>query len=271
MKLRETWQHLTINRAIIRAVAKRLTTIMQMDKTKNIASVKRIHRPRVAAATLAACMTIAMGGCASIGGSNTTSGALIGAVAGAAAGSLANDSEGAIFGAIAGALVGSAVGNYMDRQQQEIEAALAAEIEADQIEIQRLQDETLRVSLSSQASFDINSAQLNQAFLPTLDRLSGLMQKYEQTALHVIGHTDSTGTEELNDRLSRERAVSVAGYINNAGIDRRRFNVEGRGEYEPRETNDTVEGRRANRRVEIYIKPIVEGEQDRAFESPAYS
>ena len=67
MKLRETWQHLTINRAIIRAVAKRLTTIMQMDKTKNIASVKRIHRPRVAAATLAACMTIAMGGCASIG------------------------------------------------------------------------------------------------------------------------------------------------------------------------------------------------------------
>jgi len=244
---------------------------MQKEMSKNNADTRRSHRSRVSATVLATCMTIAISGCANLGDSKAKSGAIIGAVAGAAAGKVANDDKGAIFGAIAGALVGSAVGNYMDQQQREIEEALAAEIATDEIEIQRLQDETLRVSLSSQASFEINSAELNPGFLPALNRLSSLMQEYEKTALHVIGHTDSTGTNELNDRLSRKRAVSVAGYINKSGIDRRRFNVEGRGEYEPRETNDTVDGRRANRRVEIYIKPIVEGEQDRAFESPSYS
>lgn len=220
---------------------------------------------------LAACISAALAGCAANGQSKTTTGALIGAVAGAVVGNTSSDSKGTLYGAIAGALIGSAVGNYMDRQQQEIEEQLAGELETGTAEIQRLQDETLRISLSSEASFDIDSTELKPAFIPALDRLSALMQKYDKTALHVIGHTDSTGTEQYNDVLSRERAVSVASFIRRSGADRTRLNVEGRGEYEPRDSNDSVEGRRANRRVEIYIKPIVEGEQDKAFESPAYS
>ncbi len=220
---------------------------------------------------LATCISAAVAGCATDGQSRTSTGALIGGVVGAAAGSTSSDSKGTLYGAIAGALIGSAVGNYMDRQQQEIEEQLSAELESGDAEIQRLQDETLRISLSSEASFDIDSSALKPAFLPALDRLSTLMQKYEKTALHVIGHTDSTGPEAHNDVLSRERAVSVAGYIHNAGTDRNRLNVEGRGEYEPRDTNDTIEGRRANRRVEIYIKPIVDGNREEAFQSPSYS
>jgi len=97
------------------------------------------------------------------------------------------------------------------------------------------------------------------------------LQKYDKTAVHVIGHTDSTGTDEYNQGLSRERAVSVARYVRDAGLERQRLNVEGRGESEPRESNDTASGRQSNRRVEIYLRPIIEGQQQEAFESPSYS
>jgi len=215
--------------------------------------------------------TLVLAACATDGSnSRTRNGAIIGGVIGAAAGST-SDSGGALLGGIAGALIGSAVGNYMDQQQRDIERELAAEIEAEQVEIQRLQDETLRVSLSSEASFDIDSIDLKPAFYPALDRLNQLMGQYDKTALHIVGHTDATGSDEYNQGLSRRRAVSVATYVRDGGVDRRRINVEGRGELEPRESNNTFEGRRANRRVEIYIKPIVEGERERAFESPEYS
>lgn len=216
--------------------------------------------------------TLLLGACATDGNhAGTKNGALIGAVIGAAAGSTSSDDKGAILGAIAGALVGSAVGNYVDKQQQEIEQELAAEIEAEQVDIVRLEDDTLRVSLSSEATFDIDSSALNTAFYPALDRLGGVMEKYDKTVLHIIGHTDSTGTDAYNDELSRRRAVSVATYVRDNGVDRTRLNVEGRGEFEPRATNANREGRRANRRVEIYIKPVVEGDQQRAFESPNYT
>lgn len=209
--------------------------------------------------------------CATGENARTRNGALVGAVVGAAAGSTSGDDKGALYGAIAGALIGSAVGNYMDEQQREIEEELAAEIAANEVAVERLEDETLRVSLTSEATFDIDSSALKPAFYPSLDRLGGLMDRYDQTILHIIGHTDSTGTDEYNSVLSRKRAVSVATYVRDNGIDRRRINVEGRGELEPRAGNDTVAGRRVNRRVEIYIKPIVEDAPDRATDSPNYS
>lgn len=219
-----------------------------------------------------AAATMLLGACATHGENDRTkNGALIGAVIGAAAGSTSGDDKGALLGAIAGALVGSAVGNYMDQQQQEIEEELAAEIEAEQIDIQRLEDDTLRVSMSSEATFDVDSSALKPAFYPALDRLGGVMANYDKTVLHIVGHTDSTGSEQYNDALSRKRAVSVATYVRDNGVDRTRLNVEGRGEYEPRFSNASTDGRRANRRVEIYIKPVVEGERPRALESPDYS
>lgn len=197
--------------------------------------------------------------CATDGGSSRSkSGALIGAAVGAAAGNTSSNDKGAIYGAIAGALIGSAVGNYMDAQQREIERELAAEIEADEVDIKRLQDETLQVSLSNAASFDVDSTLLKPAFYPALDRLTRLMSEYDKTRLHIIGHTDSSGTDDYNDALSRRRAVSVATYVRDNGVDRSRINVEGRGEFEPRASNATFDGRRANRRVEIYIKPVVQ-------------
>jgi len=220
---------------------------------------------------LAIAATLAISGCASKGNERAQGGAIIGGLIGAVAGAAAGDTETAVFGGIAGALIGGAVGNYQDNQQRELEQQLAAEIAAEQVEIQRLADETLQVSLSNESSFDVNSSEIKPAFQPALDRLGFLLQKYDKTAVHVIGHTDSTGTDEYNQGLSRERAVAVARYVRDAGLDQRRLNVEGRGESEPRESNDTASGRQSNRRVEIYLRPIVEGQQQQAFESPSYS
>ena len=242
--------------------------MMYRQPTKKITT--RFAKHTLVAPCLAA--TLLLSACATNGENDRTrNGALIGAVIGAAAGSTSSDGKGALLGAVAGALVGSAVGNYMDKQQQEIEAELAAEIEAEQIDIERLEDETLRVSMSSEATFDIDSSALKPAFYPALDRLGGVLADYDRTVLHIIGHTDSTGSEEHNDALSRKRAVSVATYVRDNGVNRTRLNVEGRGEYEPRFSNVSTEGRRANRRVEIFIKPVVEGNERRALESPDYT
>lgn len=246
---------------------KNLNTTTEKQSSMSTINPERAKRTGL---VLAIALALSVSGCATNGNSRTTDGAIIGGLIGAFTGAVAGDSEGAVIGAVAGALVGGAVGNYQDEQQRELERQLAAEIQAEMIEIQRLEDETLQVSLSNEASFDIDSSALKPAFLPALDRLGSLLQKYDRTAVHIIGHTDSTGTEDYNQELSRDRAGSVARYASNRGLDRRRLNIEGRGEYEPRDTNRTVAGRQANRRVEIYLVPIIEGQQQEAYESPSY-
>jgi outer membrane protein OmpA-like peptidoglycan-associated protein len=85
----------------------------------------------------------------------------------------------------------------------------------------------------------------------------------------VIGFTDSVGTDAYNINLSNERARSVAFFLNDKGVDISRIRTEGRGEREPRAQNDTAANRGLNRRVEIYIKPIIEGREQQALEAPA--
>lgn len=196
-------------------------------------------------------------------------GALIGAVAGAVIGHQVDDDKGAVVGAIAGALAGGAVGHYVDNQQAEFERELAEEQRRSEIELERLKDDVLKLSLNSEVSFDSGSSDLKPPFYPTLDKLSALLQKYNRTVVHVIGHTDSQGSEEFNMRLSSKRAESVANYQLSQGVPSQRVRTEGRGESEPRASNDSGAGRQLNRRVEIFIKPIVEGQEAQAFLPPA--
>ncbi|HEY9198781.1 MAG TPA: OmpA family protein, partial [Gammaproteobacteria bacterium] len=84
----------------------------------------------------------------------------------------------------------------------------------------------------------------------------------------VVGHTDSVGSDAYNQRLSEQRAQAVVDYLAGAGVPRERLRVEGRGETEPRDTNATEAGRQLNRRVELYVKPLVEGQEQRAYEPP---
>ena len=134
-------------------------------------------------------------------------GAAIGAVAGAVVGHQAHDENGRFVGAAVGALTGAVVGNYMDKQQRDLENALALELGANAITVTRVDEETLKLDLSSEATFDINSADVKSNFRRSLRKLASVVDQYDKTAVHLLGHTDSTGTESYNQKLSETRAT----------------------------------------------------------------
>lgn len=195
-------------------------------------------------------------------------GAAIGAVIGGVAGNQSSSSNGKYVGAFVGALTGAAVGNYMDKQQRKLEAQLASERRNNQVAITRIDAETLRLDVRSEASFDINSASIKNEFQTSLDTMAEIIGEYDQTAVHVIGHTDSTGTQSYNQQLSEKRATSVTRYLSRSGVTRTRMRFSGRGENQPLDTNATSSGRSRNRRVEIYLKTIVKDRENEAFRAP---
>ncbi len=201
----------------------------------------------------------------------TKTGAGVGAATGAVVGAIAGKGKGAAIGAVIGAIGGAVVGDYMDDQQKAFEDNLAAEQRANALEIERMKDDTLKLSLSNEVSFAYNSADLTPTFQPTLDKLADVLNKYERTVVHVVGHTDSDGSEAYNLELSRRRAGAVGSYLMYRNVPESRVRMEGRGEREPRATNATAAGKQLNRRVEIYVKPIVEGQEERAYEPPRYT
>ncbi|GAV19586.1 hypothetical protein MMIC_P0534 [Mariprofundus micogutta] len=186
-------------------------------------------------------------------------GAAIGAIAGAVIGHQQDRSGGALRGALiggaAGGALGAGVGYYMDKQQAEFNRVLAEERRANQIEIERLQNENLKITMNSEVSFDYNSSQLKPAFHNTLDKVADILSRYPRTTIKVTGHTDSRGSAEYNQQLSVKRAQSVAWYLADRGVSSNRVIADGRGESQPRATNETEAGRQLNRRVEMLIIP----------------
>ena len=221
---------------------------------------------------LSGAITLGLTGCATENDPHQRAkvGAAVGAVAGAVIGHQIDDGSGKWVGAAVGALAGGAVGHYMDNQQREFEAALQDERDANQLEIERLRDDTLKLTVDSEVSFDFNRYDIKPAFRPSLDKLAELLVKYDRTVVHVVGHTDSIGSEAYNQTLSEQRALAVGDYLATYGVPRQRLRTEGRGEREPRDTNATEAGRQLNRRVELFVKPIVEGQEQRAYDSPDY-
>jgi outer membrane protein OmpA-like peptidoglycan-associated protein len=215
---------------------------------------------------------VLLGGCTQPDDPNqrAKTGAAIGAIAGAVLGHQMDGSSGKWVGAAVGALAGAGVGHYMDNQQQAFEQSLADEQAANQLEIERLKDDTLKLTVDSEVSFDFNRAEIKPAFLGSLDKLAAVIMKYDRTVVHVVGHTDSVGSDAYNQELSERRARSVGDYLASRGVPDTRLRTEGRGEREPRATNATEAGRQLNRRVEIFVKPVVEGQEQRAYEPPRY-
>lgn len=221
---------------------------------------------------LAGAVSVSVAGCATQNDPHQRAkvGAAVGAVAGAVLGHQVDGKSGRWVGAAVGALAGGGVGHYMDRQQQEFENSLEQERRANELEIERLRDDTLKLTVDSEVSFDFNKAQIKPSFRNSLDKLARLLQKYDRTIVHVIGHTDSVGSDSYNQQLSERRAQSVADHLATQGVPLERLRTEGRGESEPRATNATEAGRQLNRRVEVFVKPVVEGQEQRAYESPRY-
>lgn len=219
---------------------------------------------------LVSLVAAALSGCAADDpNQKTKTGAAIGAAAGALLGYAVDDGAGGVLaGAAVGALAGGGVGHYMDKQQQEMEAALADERARNELKIQQLENETLKIDIASEVSFDFDSASLKSAFTPTLNKVADILQRYPNTIIHVVGHTDSVGSESYNMKLSERRAQSVVDYLSSRGVSSSRLYAIGKGESEPRATNDTEAGRQLNRRVELFVKPVIEGQESEAYQTP---
>lgn len=182
----------------------------------------------------------------------TKRGAAIGAVAGAVAGAVignqsGNNRTGAVIGAAAGAAVGAAVGRRMDKQEQELR-----QIEG--VEVTRPSEGEISVRLTSDILFDFDSSALRSSSRGTLNELAENFRQYPDNRIIIEGHTDSVGSDAYNQRLSEQRASSVADYLIDQGVASSSMTVYGYGELRPKATNDTAEGRQLNRRVEIHIQ-----------------
>jgi outer membrane protein OmpA-like peptidoglycan-associated protein len=216
-------------------------------------------------AAVAVSATVLISGCASDGtmtetGKGAAIGTATGAALGAAIGSLSGDAgKGALIGAIGGALAGGMVGAYMEEQRKDFEKALADEIAAGAIRVQKLPDDRLLVGMTGETAFETDSDQIQPAFYSTMDKISGIVTKYGKTSLDVAGHTDNTGTVAYNQGLSERRAMAVERYLEADGVVPERIYATGLGQNQPVASNATPEGRRLNRRVDITIVPITEG------------
>lgn len=166
------------------------------------------------------------------------------------------------------ALAGTAVDRYMDDQENELKQVLLAEYAADLLDITRLESDALQITTTSDATFAVSSATLSPEAKETLKKIADVLKSYKTTAIHVVGHTDSAGSAQFNMQLSRERAATVARFLVKQGVDAKRVLTWGRGETEPIVSNASRDGRAANRRVDIVIKPIVKGDTVAAFSEP---
>jgi len=190
--------------------------------------------------------------------SKAAKGAAIGAAVGAVAGVLTGDNSRerrrrALIGAGLGGLAGGGVGYYMDVQ----EAKLRKQLEGTGVSVTRNGDE-ITLNMPSNVTFASNSADLNAKFFTTLDSVALVLKEYEKTLVDVLGHTDNTGGQALNQQLSERRAATVGDYLVSRGIAADRVVKQGFGYSRPVASNDTADGRAQNRRVEIVLSPIVQ-------------
>lgn len=191
------------------------------------------------------------------GRNNTATGAVAGALGGALLGYLTNTSSGeqgrknALIGAGVGALAGAGVGQYMDRQQR----ALEAELSGTGVGVAR-QGDNLVLRMPSDITFATNQSSLDSRSLPVLADVARVLNEYDRSMVDVIGHTDSSGGDAINQPLSERRASSVASYLMDNGVIRERLYVAGNSARNPIASNDTAQGKAQNRRVEILIRPF---------------
>ncbi len=204
-------------------------------------------------------------GCASMSETQrgTAQGTVIGAGAGAAIGALIGGGKGAAIGAGSGAALGAGAGylwsQRMEEQKKQMEAATAGT----GVQVSQTEDNRLKLNIPSDISFDSGKSDIKPDFRPILDNFATSLNNNPDTGIMIIGHTDNTGSDAINNPLSVNRAASTRDYLVSRGVAIKRIQIDGRGSYEPVAANDTPENRADNRRVEIFVM-----EQQKASEAP---
>ena len=173
----------------------------------------------------------------------TGGGAVIGAVIGKATG---NTARGAVIGAVLGGVGGAVIGRKMDKQAEEMKKVLG---DAEVIRV----EEGIVINFKEKVLFGYDRADLGTSAQANLDKLVNVLNKYPDTNIQIIGHTDSNGSDEYNQGLSERRANAVVSYLRTHNITGGRLSAKGLGEADPIAANDTEDNRSLNRRVEFVI------------------
>jgi outer membrane protein OmpA-like peptidoglycan-associated protein len=207
-----------------------------------------MNRSRAVRAVLTVLVAAGLSGCSEM--SKEQKGAVIGAAAGGALGGVIGNqtgstARGAIIGAVVGGAAGAIIGHRMDKQAQELQQNIPGAV------VKRV-GEGIEITFASGLLFDFNSDRVRGEARRNLDVLAQSLDKYPDTDLMIVGHTDAVGTDSYNQDLSIRRAESAANYLESSGA-RTRIQTRGLGEREPVATNDTEAGRSQNRRVEVAI------------------
>lgn len=187
--------------------------------------------------------------------SNTAKGATVGAIAGAVLGAATSSKKdrekGILTGAAAGAAVGGGAGYYMDRQEKK----LREQLQGTGVQVRR-EGDNIELIMPGNITFETGKYAIRGDFLPVLDSVAKVLAEFKDTRIKVSGHTDSTGSADLNQRLSEQRAQSVGNYLASQQVASGRINTIGYGYRYPVASNTTAEGRQANRRVELKLEPL---------------
>lgn len=193
--------------------------------------------------------SLALTGCQSM--QNRERGAVIGAAVGGAAGGVigkhqGSTAKGAIIGAAVGGTLGAVIGHQMDQQAKELEQNIPGAI------VERV-GEGIQVTFESGLLFDFDSDRVKSTAQQNLRNLAASLEKYPNSSLLVVGHTDAKGTDEYNMSLSQRRANAAAQFLVRQGVDAGRLRTVGLGESEPKAPNDSETNMALNRRVEVAI------------------
>ena len=208
-------------------------------------SIKCIAAALCAAMVISGCnVSITAKGTAIGAGGGAALGAIIGKIAG-------NTAVGAIIGGAVGAGAGAIIGHKMDKAKKEAEAVQNAQVES-------VKDanglDAVKVTFDSGILFATNKADLNAASKSSLQQFANVLKQNADCDVAIIGHTDNTGSDAINNPLSEKRAMSVSNYLRSLGVSASQIkSVEGQGSVNPVADNSTAEGRKQNRRVEVYM------------------
>jgi outer membrane protein OmpA-like peptidoglycan-associated protein len=211
-----------------------------------------MHNKIIASSVLVA---FTLSGCASMTEKQSTvaKGAGIGAVGGAVIGALTGGTKGAVIGAAVGTAAGGIAGNVwsnrMEAQKKQMEQATAGT----GVAVTKTPDNQLKLNIPSDISFDVGRTDIKPNFRTVLDTFASGLSNNVNSKVTIIGHTDGTGSDAVNNPLSINRAASVRDYLRTHGVAGNRFNIEGRGSREPIAANDSAANKAKNRRVEIFV------------------
>ena len=199
------------------------------------------------------CAALVLAGC---NVSNTAKGTAIGAGGGAVVGAIigkmaGNTAIGAVIGGTVGATTGAIIGKKMDKAKKEAEAVKNAQVET-------ITDanglEAVKVTFDSGILFATNKADLNATSKASLTQFAEVLKENKDMDIAIIGHTDNTGTDAVNNPLSKNRAQSVSKFLKSQGVASAQIKtIDGQGSTNPVADNSTAEGRKQNRRVEVYM------------------